>query len=274
MLPSSEFADRFEFHHMSERPLYQACPNWLIDRCELRPTSSVVDLGCGSGLVTRELLRRFPVAPQLRIFAIDPSEFELGIARSLIHDPRVEFLQAHAQEAVDRISDADAVIFCNVMHQIPRSDRAGLIGSVLLLLRHGGTFSFNTLFYDGAVLAETKPFYLAWMKEARAYLRALGIAMQIPREIGVARQTLTAEEQHEMVAAAGFRVVEREEVRFDWALEDWEALSRYSVFIRGALGPVGLETGSAALIHGVRRAYEKLGLTTVPRRWFHLAAKR
>jgi trans-aconitate methyltransferase len=69
--------------------MYEACPRWLIEHCNIGPRSTVVDLGCGSGIVTRLLLQRFSEASDFRIIAVDPSQWELGIARSRIFDERV-----------------------------------------------------------------------------------------------------------------------------------------------------------------------------------------
>ena len=112
------FTKGFEFDAMSRRPIYRAGPQWLIEHCEIGPRSTVVDLGCGSGIATQLLLAEFQHAQDFRVVAIDPSEWELGIARSRISDERVTFIQGRAQEAVDLVSaGADAVLLCSVLHQ-------------------------------------------------------------------------------------------------------------------------------------------------------------
>src|SRR5262245_51310162 len=123
---SSRFVVGFEFHHVSQRPIYQRCAQWLIDHCDVNPTSEVVDLGCGSGIVTRALLARFADSTDFRITAIDPSSAELAIARALISDPRVTFVCGRAQETAQYVRQADAVVLCNALHQIPKDERAGV----------------------------------------------------------------------------------------------------------------------------------------------------
>jgi ubiquinone/menaquinone biosynthesis C-methylase UbiE len=59
-------------------------------------------------------------AMNARMALLDPSEWELNIARSKITDGRVTFIQGRAQEAlhiVDR--DVDAVLLCNVLAPDP-----------------------------------------------------------------------------------------------------------------------------------------------------------
>jgi hypothetical protein len=73
----------------------------------------------------------------------------------------------------------------------------------------------------------------------------------------------------------GYEDIQIEEVPFDWSVEDWEALSKYSVFIQGALSPdIDLAVGSRALIEGVRAAYRALGIETLRRAVLHCVARR
>jgi SAM-dependent methyltransferase len=265
----------FEFDHMARRPLYQLCPSWLVDHCEIRPDSTVVDLGCGSGIVTQMLLDRFPEAPELEIIALDPSAAELKIARSRIEDPRVTFVHARAQDAGAVIDHADVVILCNVIHQIPIAERSEICEACLDLLVPGGSFGLNTLFYDGAIPPQTRLFYAQWVQETRTYLHQRGIPLEAPQQQPVALELLNPGQHDELLARAGFVDIEVDEPVVDWRAEDWAALSRYSVFIHGALGPaVTLDAGSEALIAGAASALEHLNLGHVPRAWLHLAGRK
>ncbi len=67
----------------------------------------VLDLGCGTGNLTRALLER--LSPRGRVTAVDFSEAMLAVARGKIDDGRVEWLNADARDlplpeaAVDRV---------------------------------------------------------------------------------------------------------------------------------------------------------------------------
>lgn len=272
---SAEFHRGFEFDYMAQRPLYAACPSWLLERCGVGPGSTVVDLGCGSGIFTSSVLERFPDAPDLSIVAIDPSQWELGILKSRIDDPRVTTFEGRAQEAADYFQAADAVILCNVLHQIPLEERRPVLEGVHTLLRPGGMVGANTLFYEGAVDPDTRLFYTAWLMEARQVLKARGVAWIPPDIPPIALQLLTPEQHGDLLRDTGFEAIEIEELQLDWTPADWEALSRYSVFIHGALSPdIDLSTGSEALIEAVHATYDKLGISTVRRGWLHCAARR
>jgi ubiquinone/menaquinone biosynthesis C-methylase UbiE len=272
----SSFRKGFEFDFMAQRPMYRACPRWLIEHCGIRERSTVVDLGCGSGIVTQLLLEEFQQAPGFRVIAIDPSEWELGIARSRIADDRVTFIQGRAQEALSIVDvDVDAVLLCNVLHQVPLAERQSVLEGAYALVRPGGLVGANTLFYDGGVDPHTRPFYVRWIAETRESLARASIAWSPPSNAAVALQRLSALQHRDMFNSLGYEAIQIEEVQFDWTVEDWEALSRYSVFIHGALSPdIDLEAGSKALIEGVRATYRALGIDTVKRGWLHCVARR
>lgn len=272
----SSFRKRFEFDLMAQRPMYRACPRWLIEHCKIGEGSTVVDLGCGSGIVTQLLLERFKQAPDFRVIAIDPSEWELDIARSRIADERVTFIKGRAQEALSIVNvDVDAVLLCNVLHQVPLAERRSVLEGAYALVRPGGLVGANTLFYDGGIDAETRPFYVSWIAGAREYLARASIPWSLPSNAAIALQRLSPQQHHDMLESLGYEDIRIEEVQFDWSLEDWEALSRYSVFIQGALSPdIDLEMGSKALIEGARAAYRALGIKSVKRGWLHCVAQR
>jgi ubiquinone/menaquinone biosynthesis C-methylase UbiE len=270
------FEQGFEFDHFVQRPMYKACPRWLIDHCGVNETSTVADLGCGSGIVTRLLLDQFRDAPQFRVNAIDPSEWELAIAKRSIADPRVSFIQGRAQEARRLIPSAvDAVFLCNVLHQIPLVERRGVLEGAFELVRPRGHVGANTLFYDGAVAPGTQDFYTRWLAETRALLKRRGIGWQVPAQRPIALQVLSLEQHRDLFAGLGFEAIEIEELQFDWTVDDWAALSRYSVFVQGVLWPtVDVAIASEALISGLELAYRGLGLSTVRRGWLQCAARR
>ena len=272
----STFTKGCEFDFMAQRPMYAACPGWLVDHCRIDESSNVVDLGCGSGILTQLLLQRFEHSAGLRITAIDPSEWELNIARGRISDNRVTFIRGTAQEALRIVKEgADAVLLCNVLHQVPLVERRSVLEGAFELLRSGGMVGVNTLFYDGGIGADTRPFYVRWMAETRAYLRREGIRWTPPDATAVALQRLTPDQHRELLISIGFKDVKVEEVPFDWGVEDWEALCKYSVFIQGALTPdIDLEVGSQALTEGAKATYKALGIGTVRRGWLHCVGTR
>jgi len=272
----STFEKGFEFDYMTQRPMYEVCPRWLIEHCKLGEHSTVVDLGCGSGILTELLLDQYRNAADFRVIAIDPSEFELNIAKSRISDERVTFFRGRAQDALGIVNtDVDAVLLCNVLHQVPLAERASVLKGAFSLVRPGGLVGANTLFYDGGIGVESQSFYLRWMMETRKCLARASVRWSVPTQTPIALQRLSPSQHYALFRSLGFEDIQVEEVPFAWHFEDWEALCKYSVFIQGALAPdINLEVGSKALIEGARRTYAALAIDTVQRAWLHCVARR
>ena len=124
----------------------QSDPTWiargerrLFDRY-LKPGMTVMDLGCGTGRVTRELLRR-----GLRVWACDLSMQALDSVRSLSSDKLVVDL-ADARELSYQDRSFDAVVFAfNGLDMIhPEQDRFRAVAEINRVLRPGGVFIFSS----------------------------------------------------------------------------------------------------------------------------------
>ncbi|MBL1099176.1 class I SAM-dependent methyltransferase [Streptomyces coffeae] len=259
------FVHGYEFDAMSRRPLYGDVTQRLVDICQAPAGGVVADVGCGSGRATELLLERS--AHVGTVIGIDPSEHELAIARQRLRDPKVRFVQGRAQDVESLTGPVDVAVLSNVMHQIPAAERGPVIEGCHRLLAPGGCCALNTLFYEGAVLPETRPFYAHWLRATRDVLRSRDSDLVLARGKPVALETLTPRQHEALFSQAGFHRVKSEEVVYAWTLRDWEALCTYSVFVEGATGIEDLALGSQALVQGLRTAFERLGLSEVPRRW-------
>ena len=113
-----------------------AAPVWgwgwaLVQRLDLRGNEIVLDAGCGSGEVTRELLARVPDG---RVIGVDVSPSMISQARATFGDAASwqvgDLLELELEQAVD-------VVFSNAtFHWIPDHDR--LFARVFAALRPGG----------------------------------------------------------------------------------------------------------------------------------------
>lgn len=185
------------------------------------------------------------------------------------------FVHAWAQDAVSLASGADAAFLCNVIHQMPPPERHGVCTAAYQMLKPGGRLGVSTLFCEGSISPATRRFYLLWMQGVRTYLKAHGADMNVMRVKPASLQFFTATEHRELLTQSGFTQVEVEEPVVPWSPEDWQALSMYSVFIQGALGPeIDPALGSEALRATAAGVYEKLGVTQVPRGWVHVVGRK
>ena len=109
----------------------------MIDMLSLRKGSTVLDLGCGTGYLTKLLSER--VGPEGKVVAIDPDGERLKIASEKHSAPNIDYIQADDQTFPSGQYD---VIFSNiVIHWI--SDKC-YFRRVYDNLTPGGFFAFTT----------------------------------------------------------------------------------------------------------------------------------
>jgi ubiquinone/menaquinone biosynthesis C-methylase UbiE len=98
----------------------------------------VLDVGCGSGAVTRELARR--VGTRGLAVGLDPSLALLAVARELAQEmglgDRVQFREGNALRLPFLDSSFDAVVCATVLSHVPRGEAA--IPELVRVLRPGG----------------------------------------------------------------------------------------------------------------------------------------
>jgi ubiquinone/menaquinone biosynthesis C-methylase UbiE len=274
MPEEDRMSDTFTLERFAQHPFYQEVNRRLVALTGLHRGQSVVDLGAGTGAVTRLLIEQVG-CPEAEVIAIEPSETALEAARrnlENIGDAVVRFVQGGAEKLSQIVKKpVDAIFFCNAIHLVIEKERVLL--EIKRTLREDGTFSFNTSFYDGAEPPEAEQFYRKWMMRA---LRALKSQYNImPDRTRVeARHRLTEDEYVQLLEENGFRIRSKEVVTVQMPLGGFEDISRYSLWIEGVLPGVPLEAGRESLIAGAREAFKELGLKSSPRNWLLVVASR
>ena len=274
---SSEMVDVFTLDRFAQHPFYQEVNRRLVALTNLTKGQHVVDLGAGTGAVTRLLAEKVGDAetPEAEVIAIEPSETALDAARRNLEnfsDAVVRFVQGGAEKLSLLVKrPVDAIFFCNAIHLVAEKDR--VLQEIKQTLREDGTFSFNTSFYQGAEPPEAEQFYRKWMMRA---LRALktNYGLMPERTKVQARVRLTEDEYVRLLEQNGFNIVKREVMTVQMPLGGFEDISRYSLWIEGVLPGVPLEAGRDSLIEGARQAFRELGLKSSPRNWLLVVAAR
>lgn len=109
-----------------------------LDLLGVAPGERVLDVGCGSGAVTREISRR--LGNRGVAVGLDPSPALLDVARELAKEAgfgeRVEFREGDARQLPFPDSSFDAVVCVTVLCHIPRGETA--IPELVRVLRPGG----------------------------------------------------------------------------------------------------------------------------------------
>ena len=267
-------ADTYTLESFAQHSFYQQVNRRLVALTGLHQGQSVVDLGAGTGAVTRLLLEQVG-GPDSEVIAVEPSETAIEAAKRNLENTRdavVRFVQGGAEKLSQLVKKpVDAIFFCNAIHLVLEKELVLL--EIKRTLREDGTFSFNTSFYDGAEPPEAEQFYRKWMMRA---LRALKSQYNImPDRTRVeARHRLTEEEYVKLLEDNGFKIRRKEVVTVQMPLGGFEDISRYSLWIEGVLPGVPLEAGRESLIAGAREAFKELGLKTSPRNWLLVVASR
>ncbi|NJK94211.1 MAG: class I SAM-dependent methyltransferase [Bacteroidales bacterium] len=101
----------------------------------INPAMHVLELGCGTGYFTREI-----VSTKASIVAIDISPDLLNIARKEIPTDRVEFREENAYEMSFPDSTFDTVVGSSVLHHL---DIQRAISEIFRVLKPGGIMVFT-----------------------------------------------------------------------------------------------------------------------------------
>lgn len=108
----------------------------LADEIQAR---TIIDLGCGTGLLTRSL-----AAPGHTVIGVDPSATMLGFARRQPGASAVRWTQGDAA-AIPQTGDADLVVCTgNAIQHISTDELPAAFTNIAGALRPGGTVSFES----------------------------------------------------------------------------------------------------------------------------------
>lgn len=267
--------DRFSLEKFAQNSFYQEVNRRLVALAGLQPGQRVVDLGAGTGAVTRLLVAEVACEPEPEVIAVEPSWSALEAARRNLENIRGAVV-GFAQGSAERLSQlvrcpVDAVFFCNAIHLV--KEKASVMEEVYRSLREGGTFSFNTSFYQGAEPPESDLFYRRWMMKALRVLKTR-YGLMPERTKVEARQRLSEDDYQGLLEAQGFQVQAKEVMQVEMPLKGFEDISEYSLWIEGILPGVPLEEGSEALKEGVRETFRELGIASSPRNWLLVVASK
>ena len=141
-----ELATRLERRGQAEDEI--AAREEYLGLLDIGPGDRVLDVGCGSGVVTRAIATR--VGPGGRAVGVDPSSELLAIARDLARGgasgERIEFHEGSALRLPFADGSFDAVVCVTVLSHVPGGD--GAIPELVRVLRPGGRLGVYDLDTD------------------------------------------------------------------------------------------------------------------------------
>jgi len=111
----------------------------LADRLNNEPLKNVLEIACGTGRVTRHLIKLIPAGGKL--IATDISVDMLEVARSVVPDEKISWLVADAQQLPFENGSFDHVVCQFGLMFFP--DKSKAVREIYRVLAEGGKFFFN-----------------------------------------------------------------------------------------------------------------------------------
>jgi len=136
---SAETARRYGDHVRRFPAHYEVPARHLLEVAGIRPGMSVIDLACGTGVLTAALLER--LGPAGRVVAVDQSPAMLDVARAQLPGAPVQWVCAPAESLSAAVTGPfDAVLCSAAFWQLRMGEALGAVHSVLA---PDGVFAFN-----------------------------------------------------------------------------------------------------------------------------------
>jgi len=137
----SVFAEHAHAYHEQRRrivPCFDAFYGTAVELLGLRdgPVERVLDLGAGTGLMSRAVLSRYPGA---EVVLVDGASEMIDRAREQLADARATFVVADLREELPA-GPFDAVVSALAIHHLEHEDNRGLLRRVATALRPGGVY--------------------------------------------------------------------------------------------------------------------------------------
>jgi len=215
--------------------------------------ASVLDLACGTGATTREILPL--LGPDGRVTGVDKSAAMLEVAASSVTDHRVAWVQARAENVDQHVTEPFDTVICN--SAIWQTDLAVTATAVRAVIKAGGRFAFNVpaSFLGDSDDVGPRERFPSLVSEMRAIAeRDYGWAPEA-RAPDRARQRLTQESIRRSLTAAGFEAGQVTEISYQAGAESQRAWLSIPIFTRDQLGGLPYEDRMRVL----DKAYERLG---------------
>lgn len=278
---------------------YLATNRAFVGRVPLGHVRRFLDLACGAGTVSRMLLEAAPEA-HLNGLDVDPVQidlatreltrlgYEVRCGHALTDDrangkPVVTLAVGPVDELPFPDGAFDCVTIANAIHMMP--DKPRFLREAVRVLRPGGLFGFNSVFYAGSTPPGTEQHFIVWAKEAMAHLERLNEQRRaegkepIRRARGQTRKAFqnrwySPQEWQAMLADAGFCVRALNERLVMLSVEALEAFGSYGGIAEVALSGYPVEAAAEALRATARAALAAMGLMELPRNWLEVWAEK
>ncbi|MEO0973523.1 MAG: class I SAM-dependent methyltransferase, partial [Pseudomonadota bacterium] len=280
----------------AQEPEYIGANKALLETIDLAPVKRVLDLACGTGLMTDLLMQ---LKPGIAVNGIDLSGESLSIGRRQLKE---KGLLVESQEALDEAAAAgrsamymvegsamdldhfadntfDMCMIGNAIHLMP--DKAQFVRNVFRVLKPGAPFTFNSVFFTGTFGEGSEPVYKEWMMGAVNILmeknaeRAKAGEAPIKRQRGKAGKAFdkdwkTPEGWSSLLEEAGFEVERVYKRPIPINQRGLELVGAYGGLAEVLMSGYPVDVASECLQYAVGPAFEKMGVSEVVRYWLEV----
>ncbi|MHB8896103.1 MAG: class I SAM-dependent methyltransferase [Candidatus Geothermincolia bacterium] len=140
-----ERADKYD-NAFSEDPVYKDTLRIIAAQVDESGSPRVLDLGCGTGAVTLQVLERVPDAT---VTGVDPAPRMLEVFAKRTRDrSRVEVLEGDAVSLPVPDGTYDYVVSNLALHHMPHEDKGACAREIARVLKPGGKFIYGDHFTD------------------------------------------------------------------------------------------------------------------------------
>ncbi len=268
----------FGFSKFSDNDFYSNVNKELIDSLDIKSDLKIVDLGCGSGGISKIIIQNLNRINSVNssIIAVDFSEISLKEARAnlkSVSDSMITFVQSRYEEFSSKIKDkVDLVVLCNAIHYL--DDKELVIKDVMKILKPGGRFAFNSSFFNGAHPEHTLGFYRKWMFKAMRILSKEYNTRPVKAEKIESRVQLNPDQYKEILENCGMKIMSTKLREVDVPIDGWLDISGFKDFIEGVMPGVSLDIASQSLQKAVRDTFKEMKLNFVQRNWMEIVATK
>jgi ubiquinone/menaquinone biosynthesis C-methylase UbiE len=203
---------KFTLEKFAAHPFYEEVNRRLVSLTDLHQGQHVVDLGAGTGAVTR-LLAEEVANDGAEVIAVEPSATAIEVARRNLGNMTgavISFIQGSAEKLSSIVrGPVDAVFFCNAIHLIPEKEQ--VLEEIKQTLREDGTFVQHDVLSRRGATGERA--ILPQMDDPSAPVAEEQLWIMPDKTRTEARHQLSEDEYVQLLEENGFGITRKEVIR-------------------------------------------------------------
>lgn len=262
-------------------PAYHDINQQLVEYANVGDRKRIIDLGCGTGNVTKCIIERLNSFDGVVIYAVDTSQSMLSEAKRRLREfdgqVDIRFILGNVLDAPQKIGEpVDAVIYCNSIHYVREKER--LMANVNNLLKSGGVFAINSSFisesHEEEYVGSDYKFYLTLLLNAIKSLKR-SYRLSPSKYVAESRKRLSSSNYKSLIEGAGMKLVRNELDIKHITFDCWYNFLNFKDFVEGALPGIPIPIGRKVLRDATKMLMvESKRYPTFQRAWMQMVAQK